>query len=57
MSIRCLNIYNDLKTYEEKFRANFDEYFTVDESIFLIFLNQKLNQIFAIFLLQVMKMN
>lgn len=57
MSIRCLNIYNDLETYEEKFRANFDEYFTVDESIFLIFLNQKLNQIFAIFLLQVMKMN
>ena len=32
MPIRCLNIFNDLKIYEEKFREDFDEYFTVDES-------------------------
>lgn len=36
MSIRCLNIFNDIKSYEEKFRENFDEYFTVDESNFKI---------------------
>jgi hypothetical protein len=32
MPIRCLNIFSDFKIYEEKFRENFDEYFTVDES-------------------------